>query len=191
MKKTNETAIYTSKGRKGLLYAVDEDVETSLDPADPLPVSAEALGFIADGGVTLGEESSGGDTITDSDGDTIRQTAGSTTRTLTFTLLQSRTKAAMSRVFHKDDIKADAQGKVTGIDDTGRNPTNTKLIMEFETDTGQIGRRTYHSTSFQKRGEEVINSQNIVSREVVYNINRDPKSGTFYQTRIADIVSGG
>ena len=185
-KNNDRAAIITSKDGMGLLWRVPLGTATSLDPAVALPATAECIGLISDAGVVLGENADGGDTIVDSDGDVVRQTTGSVSRTVTFTIWEIDTKAGLSMVYNEDDITADADGKVTGYDDSGRNPAPMKLIMEFQTDTNRIGRRTYHRVSFQSRGEETINYQGLAGREVTYTIERDPDTGDFSSTRVAD-----
>lgn len=189
-KNMNRTAIITSKDGLGLLWKVPVGTTTSLDPSVALPASAVCIGTISDGGVTLGEDTDGGTPIRDSDGDTVRAGVGSVTRSVTFTVWETETKAALEMVFHPDDITADADGFVTGYDESGRTPESVKLIMEFQTDNDSIGRRTYHKVTFQSRGEEVINYEGIAGREVVYTVERDAVSGKFYQTRVAKRAAG-
>lgn len=186
----SKTGIIKSKDGKGLLWKLPVGTETSLDPAVPLPATAECIGTISEGGTTLSENTDSGDGILDSDGDTVRQGSSSSSKTLTFTLWEIDRKSAMEMIYNPADITAEADGTITGYDESGRTPVNCKLIMEFETDNDRIGRRTYHVMSFASRGEEVINYQGLAGREVTYNIMRDSETGTFFQTRVADRVAG-
>jgi len=186
-KNFNRMAVVKSKNGDGLLWAVPVGTVTSLDPSVDLPASAVCVGTISDSGVVHSEDTDTGNPTVDSDGDNARTTAGTSTRTLTFTPWEVDTKAAMSLVFNAADIQADADGKVTGIDDTGRSPNNVKLIMEFETDTNRIGRWTFHECVFQSRGDWTTNYDQPAGSEIVYTV---VKSGglPYSQKRVADRV---
>jgi hypothetical protein len=182
----NKAAIITSKDGLGLLYTLPVGTTSSPEPTVALPAGSGSVGTISDGGTTVSESADGGTTITDSDGDAVRVTAGSVTRSINFTIWELDNPVALGLIFHPDDIEVDEDGTITGYNDSGRTPPARKLIMEFQTDTDRIGRRTFHNVTFQSRGDEVINSQGIAGREVTYTINRDTETGTYSQTRLAD-----
>lgn len=108
------TGIIKSKDGKGLLWKLPVGTASSLDPAVPLPETAVCIGTISDGGVALNENTDSGDGILDSDGDTVRQGSSSSAKTLTFTLWEIDTKAAMEMIYNPLDITAGADGKITG-----------------------------------------------------------------------------
>lgn len=181
----NKVAIVKSKDGNGLIFVEDVNVETELSPEEPLPVTSLGAGTFSSEGVSITEESDGGDSIVDSDGDIVKSTPGTTTRTISFTVWETTNPTAMSLIYHKDDLIVDGDD-VVGYDQTSRTPGNVKLIMEFETDTGKIGRRTFFNCAFKSRGEEVINVDGPNGIQVTYDILKDPSSNRYVATRIME-----
>lgn len=182
-KNFNDVYIIKSKDGNGLLKVAPVGTPSDLSPLEELPETFASVGTISGEGLSISQENDGGESITDSDGDTVKNTAGTTSRSLTFTIWETGNPTAMGLVYHPEDIQTE-DGVVVGYDESDRTPPPVKMVVEFETDTNKIGRRTYYNAVFQSRGEETINADGVNGRTVTYNLLKDNTTLKYSGTRV-------